>query len=223
MEPIAYTKNEYAAQLFAGHYGRTPRAFVRSFGCQQNVNDGERLKGVLFDMGFVLDESPDDADLIVFNTCAVREHAEQRAFVIIGGADSEIAYWRAWLAERGCAQNVSFIGKRPPDILPCYLAGADILLSPRVAGVNTPLKLLDYLKVSRGIVATDHPANRLILDETTAELTPLTAEGFADGIVRLARDSERRARLAANCRRLIDERYNFNVFRENLKTVYDGL
>jgi Glycosyltransferase len=144
-------------------------------------------------------------------------------FIIIGGSDAEIAHWRAWLTERGCEEKVSFIGKRAPDILPSYLAAADILLSPRIAGVNTPLKLLDYLKVSRGIVATDHPANRLILDESTAILTPPDPASFADGIIRLTTDHATRASLSANCRRLIDEKYNFNVFRDDLKNAYEQL
>jgi len=142
-------------------------------------------------------------------------------FIIIGGTDAEIARWRAWLAERGCEARVSFIGKRSPDALPCYLAAADILLSPRIAGVNTPLKLLDYLKVSRAIAATDHPANRLILDETTALLAPVEPDAFAEAIATLAGDPELRARLAANGCRLVDERYNFNVFREGLRNCYE--
>ena len=141
-------------------------------------------------------------------------------FIVVGGTDAEIAQWRAWLAERGCDARVSFIGKRSPDALPCYLAAADILLSPRIAGVNTPLKLLDYLKVSRAIAATDHPANRLILDESTALLAPPEPDAFAAAVATLAGDSALRARLAANCRRLVDERYNFNVFREGLRACY---
>ncbi len=141
-------------------------------------------------------------------------------FVIIGGSPQEIAQWTGWLDARGCAERVSFIGKRAPDVLPCYLAASDILLSPRVAGVNTPLKLLDYLKVSRGIVATDHPANRLILDGTTALLAPLEPKAFAAAVVRLAEDEALRTRLASACRRLVDERYNFAVFREGLRTCY---
>lgn len=70
--------------MLAAHYGRAPRALVRSFGCQQNVNDTERLKGVLLDLGFVLTGRADEADLILFNTCAVREHAEQRIFGNLG-------------------------------------------------------------------------------------------------------------------------------------------
>ncbi len=145
------------------------------------------------------------------------------SFIIIGGSDDEIVQWKAWLTERGCAEKVSFIGKRPPDILPCYLAASDILLSPRIAGVNTPLKLLDYLKVSRAIVATDHEANRLILDEKTAWLTAMTPEAFADGIVKLANDETLRASISTNCRRLVDEKYNFTVFREGLRQCYAEL
>lgn len=141
-------------------------------------------------------------------------------YVIIGGNEVEIAKWGAWLEGRGCRDKVAFIGKRAPDILPCYLAASDILLSPRISGVNTPLKLLDYLKVSRAIAATDHEANRLILDDSTAVLTGLDADAFAEGVARLAGDEELRSRLAANCRRLIDERYNFNVFRSGLERCY---
>ena len=57
---------------------------MHSYGCQQNVNDGERIKGVLTDIGYGLCDKPDDADLILFNTCAVREHAEQRVFGNVG-------------------------------------------------------------------------------------------------------------------------------------------
>ena len=59
-------------------------AYVRSYGCQQNVNDGEKIKGVLMDVGYGICDSPEQADLILFNTCAVREHAEQRVFGNIG-------------------------------------------------------------------------------------------------------------------------------------------
>ena len=141
-------------------------------------------------------------------------------FVIIGGTDAEIAHWTAWLRERGCEGRVSFIGKRPPDRLPCYLAASDLLLSPRIQGLNTPLKLLDYLKVSRGIVATDHPANRLILDESVALLAPPEPEAFGAAVAALANDPARRGALAERCRGLVDEKYNFGTFRNGLREVY---
>ncbi len=88
MERLQYSKNEYVAEVIATHYGRVPFAFIRCFGCQQNVNDTERLKGVLQDIGYKIVETPEEADLIVFNTCAVREHAEQRVFGNLGALKS---------------------------------------------------------------------------------------------------------------------------------------
>ncbi len=84
MDRQGYSRNENAVNIIASHYGRTPYAFVRNFGGQQNANDSERLRGVLLDIGYELTESAEAADLIVFNTCAVREHAEQRVFGNLG-------------------------------------------------------------------------------------------------------------------------------------------
>ena len=64
--------------------GEKPLAFVRTYGCQQNVADSEKIKGMLSAAGFDFTESPDDADFILFNTCAVREHAEDRVFGNVG-------------------------------------------------------------------------------------------------------------------------------------------
>ncbi len=84
MNCLQYETNEHAKQVVAAHYSNVPAAFVRNFGCQQNVSDSERLKGALQDLGYTLVGTPQEADLIVFNTCAIREHAEQRVFGNIG-------------------------------------------------------------------------------------------------------------------------------------------
>ena len=59
-------------------------AYVRSFGCQLNVSDGERIRGMLEQMGYTLTDAPQNADLILFNTCAVRGSAEDRLYGILG-------------------------------------------------------------------------------------------------------------------------------------------
>lgn len=60
------------------------KAFVLTFGCQQNEADSEKLAGLCAAMGYAIVHEPDDADLIVVNTCAIREHAEQKALSIVG-------------------------------------------------------------------------------------------------------------------------------------------
>ena len=64
--------------------GEKPLAFIRTYGCQQNVADSEKIKGMLASSGFDFTDTPDDADFILFNTCAVREHAEDRVFGNVG-------------------------------------------------------------------------------------------------------------------------------------------
>lgn len=61
-----------------------PKAFVHTYGCQGNVADGERIKGMLEEMGYELTDEADGADLVLYNTCAIREHAEDRVFGNLG-------------------------------------------------------------------------------------------------------------------------------------------
>lgn len=61
-----------------------PKAFVHTYGCQGNVADGERLKGMLQDMGYDFTERAEEADLVLYNTCAIREHAQDRVFGNVG-------------------------------------------------------------------------------------------------------------------------------------------
>ena len=65
-------------------WGRTPRAMVDTFGCQQNVADSQNIMGMLQAMGCQLCDSADEADIVVLNTCAIRDHAEKRVFGMLG-------------------------------------------------------------------------------------------------------------------------------------------
>ena len=69
---------------FADTHGKTRKAFVLTFGCQQNEADSERLSGMAEAMGYEIVKSPESADLILVNTCAIREHAELKALSTIG-------------------------------------------------------------------------------------------------------------------------------------------
>ena len=70
--------------IFSRYPAVSPKAFVHTYGCQGNVADGERLLGMLEKMGYEFCESPEEADLVLYNTCAIREHAEDRVFGNVG-------------------------------------------------------------------------------------------------------------------------------------------
>ena len=64
--------------------GRTPVAYVETYGCQQNEADSEKLRGYLSQSGYAIGKEPEGADVVVMNTCSIREHAEQRVFGNLG-------------------------------------------------------------------------------------------------------------------------------------------
>ncbi len=68
--------------LFA--FGRKPGVYIRTFGCQQNEADSEKLAGIAAALGYEYTDKPESAELIIFNTCAVREHAELKALSLTG-------------------------------------------------------------------------------------------------------------------------------------------
>ena len=65
-------------------FDHVPLAYTHSYGCQQNVSDGEKINGMLSEMGYSFTDNPDEADFILYNTCAVRENAENRVFGNLG-------------------------------------------------------------------------------------------------------------------------------------------
>ena len=83
---VLAAQRRYSAQIreIFAQRPRRPRALVHTYGCQQNFSDSERIQGMLEEMGYRIAQSDEDADLILFNTCAVREHAEQRVFGNVG-------------------------------------------------------------------------------------------------------------------------------------------
>ena len=73
-----------ATAAYRQEHGRAPRCFVLTFGCQQNVADSEKLSGMAEALGYEITAYPDKAELILVNTCAIREHAEAKALSIVG-------------------------------------------------------------------------------------------------------------------------------------------
>lgn len=153
---------------------------------------------------------------------AVQSHPPLR-LVVVGGSPEQIAARKEWLSEKGIAEAVRFVGLVDPEKLPNYISAADFLLSPRSSGINTPLKLLDYLKAGRAILATDNVANRRIIDEQVAVLKMAATKEFAEGMVELAKDAGLRHRLGREGRKIVDKVYNYRQFKTLLKGCYEKL
>ncbi len=73
-----------AVAAFWARQGITPVAYVETYGCQQNEADSEKLRGYLAQCGYAIGSQAEGADVVIMNTCAIREHAEQRVFGNLG-------------------------------------------------------------------------------------------------------------------------------------------
>ena len=116
-ETFLDTQNEYinllAEIMQIRAIGEKPMAYIRTYGCQQNVADSETIKGMLAQMGYGFTDTPENADFILFNTCAVREHAEDRVFGNVGAIKAiKRKHPTALIALCGCMMEQEHIAQR---------------------------------------------------------------------------------------------------------------
>jgi glycosyltransferase involved in cell wall biosynthesis len=122
-----------------------------------------------------------------------RTHPEAR-LVLAGGQPEQVSELRERVETLGLSGSVTLLGMLPATIVPAGLIAADILVSPRQKGRNTPLKIFSYLRSGRPMVATDIASHTQVLDEHSCVLVPPTAPGLADGIRSLLDDGPIRHR-----------------------------
>ena len=132
--------------------------------------------------------------------------------VMVGGEPAQVAAARARVDELGLAPGVIFTGQRAAADIPRYLDAASVLVSPRSTGTNTPLKIYQYLRSGRPIVATRLRTHTQVLDDTTAFLADPTPDAFATAIVAALDDPDRAGAVAARARVLADTKYSEEAF-----------
>jgi glycosyltransferase involved in cell wall biosynthesis len=133
-------------------------------------------------------------------------------FVLAGGRPEQVEQARTLVASQGLAGAVLFAGQQPADEIPAFLEAADVLVSPRSQGTNTPLKIYQYLRSARPIVATRLLTHTQVLDDDVAFLTEATPEGFAGGILRAVDDPPRARVVGAQAKRLADTKYSYEAY-----------
>ena len=142
---------------------------------------------------------------------------------VIGGTPDNIARYRARAEELNLAGAAEFAGPRPVAELGACLAAADILVSPRTGGENTPMKIYSYLDSGKPVVATDLPTHTQVLHDGIAVLAPPEPDGFARALADLAGDQPRRRRLGKAARAYARDHHSFAAFSRTLGGLYDQL
>jgi glycosyltransferase involved in cell wall biosynthesis len=167
-------------------------------------------------------ESYQGIDLLLQSIPLVRESCPEARYILAGGRPAQIAQQQQLAEALGVADIVYFVGQRPMEEIPQYMALADILLSPRSKGTNTPLKLYTYLRSGKPILATQIYSHTQILNQEIAMLVPPTAEDLAQGALELLQKPDLAHQLASNGKKVADENYSWDVFMEKNRLAYEA-
>ena len=142
--------------------------------------------------------------------------------VMVGGEPAQVETARKSVEALGLSPHVIFSGQRPAEEVPAYLDAATVLVSPRSSGTNTPLKIYQYLRSGRPIVATRLRTHTQVLNDDVAILTPATPEGLAEGLLRGIGDADA-AVIGARARELAETKYSDEAFVEKTRRAYEVL
>lgn len=141
--------------------------------------------------------------------------------VIAGGPAPAVAEYRKRAAALGITDRTHFIGPWPADRLGTLLAEADILVSPRTRGINTPMKIFPYLHSGRPLLATDITSHNQILDASIALLAAPDPAAFAAALEQLLDDATLRQRLGDAGRAFAERNHTFAAYRARVDALYD--
>ena len=140
--------------------------------------------------------------------------------VVAGGTEESIRKYQEKSRRLGIDRQTHFIGAWPANRLAELLSQADILAAPRIRGINTPMKVFPYMHSGRAVLVTALPTHTQILNDSVCELAPADPKAFADAIVRLARDEERRQKLGAAGRHFVQTHHIFPAHQRRVDELY---
>jgi glycosyltransferase involved in cell wall biosynthesis len=156
-------------------------------------------------------------DLLFEALALVRNQRPDARLLLAGGKPDQIARAREQARAAGAEAVTIFAGERPSTEIPAYLLACDVLVSPRSRGTNTPLKIYQYLRSGKPIVATRLLTHTQVLDDDTAFLTGATAREFADGILAALSDPARAAMVSRQARQLAETKYSYDAYLDRTR------
>jgi glycosyltransferase involved in cell wall biosynthesis len=152
----------------------------------------------------------------------VRTHSNVR-FLCVGGNEAQVERMKSLARERSVAEYFVFPGTVPPEEVQSLFGIASILMSPRISGTNTPLKIYSYLRSGVPIVATKIRSHTQVLTDEVALLVEPHSQSISSGILRLLDDAALGNRLAESALRLAEKSYSADAYYQKMAEVLSFL
>jgi len=162
-------------------------------------------------------------DLLFDAAARVRRSRPDARFVLAGGKPDQVARAKRQAEAAGIADVTIFAGERPASEIPAYLLACDVLVSPRSKGTNTPLKIYQYLRSGKPIVATRLVTHTQVLSDDTAILTGASPDEFARGILTALDDPARAAAVGRRALELAETKYSYEAYLERTRRALGAL
>jgi glycosyltransferase involved in cell wall biosynthesis len=168
-------------------------------------------------------ESYQGIDLLLQSFALVLGQRDGVDLVIIGGDADGVEQYRMKSRDLDIGSNVHFLGPRPVELLASFLSEADILVSPRTKGNNTPMKVYPYLQSGKPVLATRLPTHTQVLTGKVAMLAEPNPQHFSEAMLRLIDDENARESIGMAGKMLAEEQFGFPTFRAKLNEFMDWL
>ncbi len=165
-------------------------------------------------------ESYQGLDLLLEGYGVFRARGGKGCLIVAGGKPDDIERYRARAAAMNLTEGIHFIGPQPLRRMAALFGAADVLVSPRIKGNNTPMKIYSYLASGKAILATDLPTHTQVLTPTVARLVAPRPESFSDAMLQLASDAALRDQLGTAGQALAREAHSVATFDRTVHELY---
>jgi glycosyltransferase involved in cell wall biosynthesis len=168
-------------------------------------------------------EAYQGVDMLIDAAAIIATRRSDARVLVVGGEPAQVDEARARAQAAGAAAIMIFTGQQPAKEIPGFIEASDLLVSPRIRGTNTPLKIYSYLRSGKPIVATNLLTHTQVLTPEISKLAEPAAGPFAEAILDLLDHPDQRARLSSAARRVAQEKYSRESYLRRTAQAYERL
>jgi len=168
-------------------------------------------------------EAYQGVDMLIEAAAIVAKARPDARVLVVGGEPPQVDAARARAQAAGAAPVMVFTGQQPAKEIPGFVQAADLLVSPRIRGTNTPLKIYSYLRSGKPIVATNLLTHTQVLTPQIALLVDPTPEPFAAAMLEMIDRPEERNKLSLAAQALASEKYSRDSYLRRTALAYEWL
>lgn len=162
-------------------------------------------------------------DLLINSASHVLRDYKDVVFLLVGGKQDQVKRYKDQARALGLSSHFCFTGTRPPEEIPGFIKVCHILVSPRISGTNTPLKIYRYLQAGKPIIATDLYTHTQVLNPDVAVLVKPDPDALADGILRVLLNDSLAQKLGLRARQRFDQNYSFSSFIQKTEQILQAI